>query len=51
MSMSSAYAHHTEQERTEADRSHDPLNPARGIIIGCAISAGLWAGIIALTMT
>lgn len=47
MQMSLTSAHWDEQKQIERDRTKDTLNPARGIAIGCAIGASLWAGLAA----
>jgi hypothetical protein len=51
MQMSSTCAHGTKHEQAERNSPADPLRPARGIMLGCAIGAGLWAaGIVAIAI-
>ncbi|KAB0680231.1 hypothetical protein [Aureimonas leprariae] len=51
MQMSATPTRCMEHERSARDLSSDPLSPARGIMLGCAISAGLWVGIVALAIS
>ena len=41
------FAHWIERQASERDRSQDPLGPARGFLVGTALSAAFWISLAA----
>lgn len=50
MQMSSTCAHDMAHREADRDRTADPLSAARGMMLGCAIGAGFWIGVVALAI-